>query len=159
MVTYSRAEASHYKLFMQLMRKHGADYLERSLLLMDMTWEAFSELFVTVGQVCGIYEDGCLAGFYWIEKRGAVLHLYGLILKEGFREQGIGTQVLHDLEARHGEGTHTFELGVHQSNRRAKRLYRRLGYRRGQTLEDLGFEIMQKQVSEAGSTRLGGRAQ
>ena len=149
-VTYEPAEGNEYDVFLRLMEQHASDYLNRTLTLMEITWESFAHLFNTVGEVYGIYEDGRLAGFYWVEKRDAVLHLHGLILKEGFRGRGIGSRVLRDLEARHSEGVATIELGVHASNRGARRLYERLGYDTVKHLEELGFEIMQKEVSDMG---------
>lgn len=149
-LAYEPAEDEEYEAFLRLMEEHAAGYLNRSLTLMEMTQETFACLFRTVGEVYGIYEDSRLAGFYWVEKRGAVLHLHGLILKEGFRGRGIGSQVLRDLEARHGQGVTTIELGVHASNRGARRLYERLGYKTVKHLEELGFEIMQREVSDVG---------
>lgn len=147
MVEYRPATEEQYEAFLQLMRDHAADYLERTMELMEMTWEQFSHLFRTVGQVYGVYERDEVAGFYWIEEREAVLHLHGLILKEAFRGQGIGTQVLHKIEAQYGDGMAAIELGVHESNSRAKKLYERLGYETVKTLDELGFEVMQKQLS------------
>jgi RimJ/RimL family protein N-acetyltransferase len=114
--------------------------------LMDMTWEEFTHLFRTVRDVYGIYEDGKLAGFCWVEIREAVLHLHGLMLKEPFWRHGIGTRVLHELEARYGDGVNTIEAGVHESNHRAKKSYQRLGYETVKTSNDLGFDVMQKHL-------------
>jgi RimJ/RimL family protein N-acetyltransferase len=113
---------------------------------LDMTWEEFPHLFRTVGDAYGIYEDGELTGFYWVEIREAVLYLHGLMVKEPFRGHCIGTRVLHELEARYGDGLNTIELGVHGSNRRAKKLYQRLGYEMVKTSDDLGFDVMQKHL-------------
>lgn len=143
-MTYEPAKGEEYDDFLRLTREHGAAYLERTLALMGMTWEAYGQLFRTVGEVYGVYEDRELAGFYWVEERESVLHLHGLILKEGFRGRGIGTRVLRDLEVRHGEGVAAIELGVHESNRRAKALYERRGYETVKRLDDVRFEVMQK---------------
>ena len=144
MLEYEPAKLEQYEEFLQLMRDDAAEYLERTMALMEMTWEEFSQLFRTVGEVVGVYEDGAIAGFYWIEEREAVLHLHALILKEGFRGRGIGTGVLRELEDRHGAGVDAIELGVHESNRRARALYERLGFETVKRLDELGFEVMRK---------------
>ena len=147
MLEYELAQAEQLEAFLQLMRDQAADYLERSLELVGATPERFGQLFRTVGQVYAIYQAGREAGFYWIEQRGEVLHLHGLILEESFQGRGVGTRVLHDLETRH-DGVAAIELGVHSSNRRARKLYARLGYETVQVLGDLGFEVMRKQLAK-----------
>jgi len=148
MLTYEPARMEQYEEFLQLMRSEIEDYLERTMELMQMTWDEFARLFKTQGQVEGIYQDGQLAGFYWIEERGQVLHLHGLIVKEPFRGQGIGTQVLEMLATRYKRDVTTIELGVQKSNERARRLYERLGFETVRTLDDLGFVVMQKRMIE-----------
>jgi ribosomal protein S18 acetylase RimI-like enzyme len=96
------------------------------------------------GQVYGIYQDGQLAGFYWIEEREDTLHLHGLILKSEFQGQGIGSQVLAMLAASYRSRVKAIELGVHRSNERAIALYERTGFETARTLDDLGFLVMQK---------------
>lgn len=147
MLEYKHANTEQYETLLQLTQDQAAGYLERTLELMRLTWEEFGHLFRTVGGVYGIYKDGRLAGYFWIEEREAILHLHGLILKERYQGQGIGTQVLHDLEARYGDRMAAIELGVHESNVRAKRLYERTGYKTVKTYRDLGFDVMQKELS------------
>ena len=127
MLTYEPARMEQYEEFLQLLRSEVKGYLERTIELMQMTWEEFARLFKTQGQVEGIYQDGQLAGFYWFEERGQILHLHGLIAKEQFRGQGIGTQTLEMLAIRYKTGMTTIELGVQRSNEHARRLYERLG--------------------------------
>ncbi len=134
------------------MRKHASNYLGHTLELMRMTWEEFAHLFMTVGQVYGIYEDHRLAGFYWIEERGNVLHLHALVLKEEFQGKGIGTRVLKMLEKKYKNDVKYIELGVHISNERARALYEGLGYEIVKTIDDLGFHIMKKHLSNEHGT-------
>jgi ribosomal protein S18 acetylase RimI-like enzyme len=147
MLTYKPAQVEQYEEFLQLMRNEVEDYVERTMELMQMTWEEYTRLFKTLGQVYGVYQGGQLAGFYWIEERERVLHLHGLILKEPFRGQGIGTQVLDMLATRYRTGMTSIELGVHESNQKARRLYERLGFETMRTLDDLGFLVMQKRLA------------
>ncbi|MCX5801303.1 MAG: hypothetical protein NTX17_07960 [Candidatus Eisenbacteria bacterium] len=74
MLTYQPASPEQAEEFLQLLRIDAADYLERTAQLMQMTWSQFAELVKTVGRVCGVYQDGALVGFYWIEERGKVVH-------------------------------------------------------------------------------------
>ena len=150
MLTYVAAEPEQYGQFLKMLREEMKDYLERTIEIMRITWEEFEKLFFTRGEVLGIYEDSRLAGFYWIEKRESVLHVHALVLKEGFRGRGIGTNVLRMLEAQYGGSVDAFELGVHESNLRARALYEREGFRTVEVLARLGFTIMQKRIKPAG---------
>ena len=147
MLDYKPATGDQYDALFQLMRSDAADYLQQTLELMKMTWEQFAELFRSVGKVTGIYQDGCLAGFYWIEEREKILHLHGLILDSRFQGKGIGTQVLKMLITRCQDQMDAIELGVHQSNEGAIRLYRRLGFEVVIVRDDLGYYIMQKALT------------
>jgi ribosomal protein S18 acetylase RimI-like enzyme len=144
---YKPASGEQYDLFLDLMRSQAADYLDRTMELMGLTWQEFAHLFRTVGQVYGVYEKKRLAGFYWIEEREAILHLHGLVLKETHQGRGIGSQVLTMLETTHRGCMEAIELGVHESNEGARRLYERHGYRTVKMLDDVGFFIMQKSLS------------
>ena len=90
--------------------------------------------------------DDCLAGFYWIEERGKTLHLHGLILKAAFQGKGIGTAVIRMLVESYQGQVKAIELGVHQSNARAKKLYERLGFEVVKYRHDLGYFIMQRPI-------------
>jgi len=147
MLTYRPATADQYDELLQLMAVDSADYLNQSLELMKMTWEEFGQLFRTVGHCYSIYQDDRLAGFYWIEERERTLHLHALILKREFQGQGIGTQVLQMLAEQFQVRMDTIELGVHQSNDGAKRLYQRLGFEVVNFRADLGYYIMQKSLA------------
>ena len=146
MLTFTKAQPKDYDEFMQLQAKQAGHYLDQTLELMGTTWQEYTHLFQTVGQVFGIYRDGQLAGFYWIEQRDRILHLHGLILKSEFQGQGIGSQVLTLLETEYRARVDAIELGVHESNVRAIALYERFGYRTVKTLADLGFLVMQKEL-------------
>lgn len=144
MLTFKPATGEQYDEFFQLMQTEAADYLQRTMELMQITPEQARHLFERVGQVYGIYQGGQWAGFYWIEERDGILHLHGLVLRGEFQGQGIGTQVLEMLERDYGSRVAAIELGVHQSNAKAKLLYERLGYQTVKYLSELGFYIMQK---------------
>jgi ribosomal protein S18 acetylase RimI-like enzyme len=143
---YEPAGAGDYEKFLEWTRDETDGYLGPTLELMQMTWPEFETLFHTVGQVYGIFEGGQPAGFYWIEEREPILHLHGLILRESFRGRGIGTEVLTQLEGLYRGKMDAIELGVHQSNVRARSLYERLGFETVKVLDDLGFYVMQKRL-------------
>jgi len=143
MLTYKPATGDQYDLFWQLLHDEAADYLARTLELIEMSEAEFRRLFGTVGQVYSIYCDDALAGFYWIEERAPIAHLHGLILERAFQGRGIGTQVLTMLADRYTGVMDAIELGVHASNVRARRLYAKLGYQIVKSLPDLDFDVMQ----------------
>ena len=148
MLTFKLATGDQYETFFQLMLNEASDYLLRTMELMHMTLEQARHLFEHVGQVYGIYEDDKSVGFYWIEERYKVLHLHGLVLREEFQGKGIGTQVLKMLESEYGPRVAAIELGVHQSNEKAKRLYERMGFQTVIYRSELGFYIMRKSLHD-----------
>lgn len=151
MITYKPAREEQYGEFLELMRRTTDTDYESVLEVLGMSWREFAHSFRTLGQVYGIYEDNDLAGFYWIESRGDVLHLHGLILDEGFQGRGIGTEVLRKLGAEYRDQVRYIELGVDQANSRAKAFYERLGYQVVEALDDVGFYIMQKELASGNS--------
>lgn len=144
MLTFEAANAEQYGECMQLMLDEAGSYLQGTLKLMQMSMDEFNHLLRTVGTVYAIYDDKQLAGFYWIEEREKVLHLHALLLKQQFQGKGIGTQILRMLASKYKGTMTTIELGVHESNERAIRLYERNGFNTVKQLDDLKFRIMQK---------------
>ena len=147
MLTYKSATLDQVDELFRLMEADSSEYLQESLKTMQMTRDQFAHLFRTVGEVYAIYQDDELAGFYWIEERGNILHLHGLILKPSFQGRGIGTQVLQMLVDRYQGKMDHVELGVHQSNERARKLYLRLGYEVVDFRSDVGYYIMRKSLA------------
>jgi len=144
MITCEEARLDQYEEFMQLLRDEAREYLQGTMDLMQLTQEEFDHLFRTVGQVYSVYEDQELAGFYWTEERERVLHLHALILKPQFQGRGIGTQILTILTSAKKDVVNSIELGVHESNQRAIKMYERQGFKTVKQLGDLQFRIMQK---------------
>jgi ribosomal protein S18 acetylase RimI-like enzyme len=147
MLEFASPTPEQYDLFLQWMWDDGQEYMVRTMRLMNMTWDEYSQIFRTRGEVYSICQDTDLAGFYWIEQRGDTLHLHGLILMPAFQGKGIGTSVLTMLEKKFSGKVDKIELGVYQENSRAISLYQRNGYQVTQTLDDLHFLIMQKQLT------------
>jgi len=146
-LTYKLIVPEQYDEFLQLTRESAGEYLEKTLQLMSISWDRYTQLFQTIGEVWGIYVDGEQAGYYWIEKRLRELHLHGLILAPEFRGLGIGTQVLNNLENEYRDEIAWIELGVHQTNHRAVALYERQGFEPVKELKELDFIVMQKRIS------------
>jgi ribosomal protein S18 acetylase RimI-like enzyme len=152
MLTYQLATPDQIEEFLRLMRSDASDYLDRTMQLMDMTWPQFSQLVQTVGQIFGVYRDNELAGFYWIEERGRIVHLHGLVVSRAYQNQGIGTEILTTLANRYAGVMDAIELGVHESNTGARALYERLGYRTVKHLADLGFYVLQRPLLKMEAT-------
>jgi len=152
MLSYRLANPEQYETFFDLMVAESSAYIHTTLQLMGADLDEFSQLFRTVGEVYGVYQDGALAGFYWVEVRETVLHLHGLILRPKFQGQGIGQAVLIYLEEQYFERVEAIELGVHRSNERAIALYEKQGYRTVRAFADLGFYVMQKQPDKKAYT-------
>jgi ribosomal protein S18 acetylase RimI-like enzyme len=148
MLTYQPATPEQIDEFLHLMQLEAADYLDRTMSLMDLTWSQFVHLAQTVGQVFSIYHDDELVGFYWTEERDRTVHLHGLVIRSAYQNQGIGTEVLAMLAHKYAGVMDAIELGVHESNVRARALYGRVGYQTIKHLADLGFCILQRPLSE-----------
>ena len=147
MLTFETASAEQYDECMKLMLDEAGDYLQGTLKLMQISMDQFNHLLRTVGTLHTIYDDKQLAGFYWIEERENVLHLHALLLKQQFQRKGIGTQTLNMLASKYEGTMRTIELGVHESNEAAIRLYERNGFTTVKQLDDLKFRIMQRPLA------------
>ena len=146
MLSYRQANEEEVVAFLELLREDARDTLDQTIALMGETWEHFVEIAQQVGRVYGVYQEGALAGYYWIEERGRELHLHGIVVKDEFRGQGIGTAILEKLQGDYAGRMDVLELGVHDSNLRAKALYERMGFVTVRRVEALGFTVMQAQV-------------
>ncbi len=143
-MTYRKATSAEVDAFLELLRADAASYLEPTLRMMGATWDEFARMVRTVGEVRTLRGDEAVLGQVWIELRGRELHVHGLAVRPEARGQGIGTQVFSDLEAEFRQSADTIELGAHESNLRALRLYERLGFRVEERLPDVGFAILRK---------------
>lgn len=145
-LTRREAIEDQYDYFLALMHDEAGEYLDTSLKLLGLDRESFAALFRSRGQIKALYHEDNLAGFYWIERRERVLHIHALILRSEYQGRGIGTEVLRDFIRDTDKDTDRIELGVHESNAAAKRLYQRLGFETIKHLPEFGFYVMQKHL-------------
>ncbi len=138
------AKEDQYDRFVDLIETEAADYFEKSLMMMGMPVDTFKRLFRVAGWVYGVYDGRALAGFAWIELRGEVLHIHGLVLWKEFQGRGIGTHILGTLEKEFHGKAKAIEIGVYSSNDRASAFFERQGYRVDRAREDLGFHVLRK---------------
>lgn len=143
MLNFRLASNEEIEEFLTELKKEEGEYLEKTLSQMDISWEAFSLMAKTIGTVWQVEREREGVGFYWIEERGKIVHLHGLLIKPEEQGKGIGTEILHHLLTQYKGRMDAIELGVHESNQRAKQLYGRLGFREVRYLEDLGYFILQ----------------
>jgi ribosomal protein S18 acetylase RimI-like enzyme len=146
MLTYSPATPKQVNEFLSLLRS-DTGYITNTLNLMQMTWEQFAQMVRTTGHIFAICQDEQVAGYYWIEERERILHLHGIVVKGSYQSQGIGTAVLTMLRDQYRDSLDAIELGVHESNSRARKLYERLGFRLLMYLKDLGYYVLQLPLS------------
>lgn len=150
MLTFQEVKGERVVEFLELLREDARDYLEQTIVLMGETWEHFVQIAQQVGKVYEVAQDGKSAGYYWIEERGKELHLHGIVVKAEFRGQGIGTLILHKLMEDYRGQMEVIELGVHDSNLRAKALYEPMGFVTVRRVEELGFSVMQMEIQGKG---------
>ena len=150
MLTVQEVKGERVVEFLELLREDARDYLDQTIALMGETWEHFVQIAQQVGKVYEVVQDGQSAGYYWIEERGKELHLHGIVVKAEFRGQGIGTAILEKLREDYTGRMEVIELGVHDSNVRARALYERMGFVTLRRVEELGFSVMQMEIKGKG---------
>ena len=150
MLTVQVVKGERVVEFLELLREDARDYLDQTIALMGETWEHFVQIAQQVGKVYEVVQDGQSAGYYWIEERGKELHLHGIVVKAEFRGQGIGTAILEKLREDYTGRMEVIELGVHDSNVRARALYERMGFVTSRRVEELGFSVMQMEIKGKG---------
>ena len=141
---YRRAVEADYDGFLDLMRSEVGEYLGASARILGIPWGEFARLFRERGEVRCIEFDGVNAGFCWIELRERTLHIHALILRPEARGRGLAGRLLRDLAAAYQGEADEFELGVHESNRRARLLYEKAGFREVRRMPGIGFLILQR---------------
>ncbi len=138
------ARPEHYDDLLELVFSQSCGQLQPLLDLVQLTCDHFGSVFRSTGVVYRICCAGRPAGMCWVEERGRVLHLHGLLVREEFRGQGLGTQALKMLERAYAGRVDCITLAVHCSNLGARSLYERCGYRVQSNLEGEGFLMMKK---------------
>lgn len=140
---------SDYEDFLNLMKKDSSSYMEDTLETMKSSWEKLFSMVKTIGTVYQIRKDDQSTGYLWIEERGRVVHVHGLVMHDAFKSKGIATEALTYLEHMYRDSKDALELGVHESNAPAKSLYEKLGYKTVKRLDDIGFLIMQLDLTSS----------
>ena len=143
-VTFRTVTPAERPDLLALMRAELAERLERTLVLMGITWPQFEALVAARGEVRTIEVGGTVAGYVWIERRGRDLHLHAIIVLASRRGRGVGSAALRALESEFAGHLDTIEVGVEASNARVRTWYHRQGYRVTGMLPELGFEVMRK---------------
>jgi ribosomal protein S18 acetylase RimI-like enzyme len=104
-----------------------------------------------------VESGGELVGFGQLTRWGLRGEICNLIVREGWRGQGIGTRLIGRLvEIVREQRLHDVEIGVAESNTRALALYRRLGFhdqRRVMFDLDAGIEPVTYLVMDLDGTR------
>jgi len=147
MILFKLAQPEEMNNLFEVMRRETSDFLKDAFWEIGLAESALQNNFENIGQVFIIYSECEPAGFYWIEQRQEVLHLHGIVLRHYFQGLGIGRKVMTSLENRHCKNISAIELGVHHGNRKARRLYDKLGYRLVKHLNDVHFDIMRKTLT------------
>lgn len=143
MLSFDSPNESQFEEFLFLIDIETAGYRDQTLQMMQLTWEEFIRLVRTVGQVYVVRHAQVPVGYVWIEKRERTLHLHGLFIKDEYQGRGYGKAVLRYLSEGYRGQVDVIELGVHQSNERARRLYEKTGFMTVKHLPEMGFEVMQ----------------
>ncbi len=140
---------SDYDDLMYLMRKDSSSYMNDTLNKIESSWEKLYAMVQSVGTVYRVIKDEQITGYLWIEERGRVVHIHGLVMKDAYKSKGIATEALTYLEHTYRETKDALELGVHESNIPAKSLYEKLGYETVRRIDQIGFLIMQLNLTTA----------
>lgn len=143
-----QAQEWQYDQLFDSMMKYTSTYLQDVMNSLGVSAEQFKELFKKTGRIQVVYLQERIAGFFWTEKRDEVLHIHALIIEEEFQGKGLGKKILQTIEKEYNEGARVLEIGVHLSNNRAIKLYEDFGFVKVKELNEIGFIVMQKQLSD-----------
>ncbi len=148
MITYQVARDEQIDDFIKLLHREAAGYLDSTLAALQTTLDELARLARSVGEVQAVYLDDHLAGYLWTEERGRIVHIHGIVLEPQYQDQGIGSEVLQVLKAKYTGRMDAIELGVHDSNARARALCERSGFRLVERRDDVGFAILQQPLPD-----------
>lgn len=137
--------------FIQLSWEEAGQYLEPALRSLNTDLDGFRQIARQTGSLYGVLTGdeppgSCPAGYCWLELRGEVLHLHGLAFYPEQRGQGLGGAALELLARQYCHQAQAMELGVHDSNAGARRLYERHYFVLARRKEELGFSILQRDL-------------
>jgi len=138
--------AADFDALLNLVYFQSTTCLKPKLDLVQLAAEQFGEYFRQTGQAYRIDKDGHLVGLCWVELKGSILFLHGLIVRPEFQGQGIGAWALTMLVQTYLDRVEAIELLVHSSNPRARSLYEREGYRVMSYQPASGFFLMRKEL-------------
>ncbi len=137
--------------FIQLSWEEAGQYLEPALRSLNLDLDSFSQAARQTGSLYGVLTGdelpgSCPSGYCWVELRGDTLHLHGLAFYPERRGRGLGGMALELLARQYCDQARVMELGVHDSNRGARRLYERHHFVEVRRRQELGFAILQRDL-------------
>ena len=125
-----------------LIRADAATYLGSGLDLIGFTWEELAQAMGTVGWTAAATVDDRVVALLWLELRNEVLHVHAIVVVPEWRRLGIGPRVLRRLAEEHRGDARVVELGVHDSNGAARRMYDALGFEVVAVRPEAGFSVL-----------------
>lgn len=146
-ISHRPAAPTEMDSLFDLMMAQTGHYLDEALKVLGITVDQFATYFRSVGQVWAIVRDAEVVGFYWIELRAKTLHIHGLVLKSDYQNRGLGTATMKLIEQCRPQSVSYIEVGVHESNARAKAICERLGFTAVRQQMGTGFTTYQKEYS------------
>ena len=97
----------------------------------DEDWQRLNFVTEFANTVTYVIEiEGKVAGYLQLLDEENRMYVQNLAVSPTFQGQGIGTQLLKDLQLRAKNQNMSVSLGVFQTNKRAKSLYEQLGFRK-----------------------------
>jgi ribosomal protein S18 acetylase RimI-like enzyme len=135
-----------------LIRADAATYLGSGLDLLGFTWEDLAEAMATVGWTAAATVDDRVVALLWLERRGEVLHVHAIVVVPEWRRFGIGPRVLRRLAEEHRGIARVVELGVHENNAAARRMYDALGFEVVAVRPEAGFAVLRCPVESLSKT-------
>jgi ribosomal protein S18 acetylase RimI-like enzyme len=130
MLTLERAKTpAQYGELLELISQQHGTCLRPLFDWLALVYDDFGAYFCQTGSAYRICRDGRLVGMAWVEWRGMLLFIHGLVVRPECQGQGIGKWALEALEKRFRRHVREIGLWVHVSNPRARALYERQGFR------------------------------
>jgi len=125
-----------------LIRADAGAYLGEGMDLIGFTWEQLHAALLTDGWTAVGTVDGDVVVLLWLEVRQRVLHVHALTVEPAWRGLGMGPVALRAVARQKRSEVDVVELGVHDDNQAAWRLYHRLGFEVVRSFAHGSFEVL-----------------
>lgn len=145
-IEYKKLETCDYDFVSRIIEENLSEVITQSfngyfnnVLFFDRAMETGSSYI--------IYSNENPCGFIWYSLKGMRLHINTIIIDKNYQGNGIGSSIFRELEIKAKESKIPFlQLGVQGVNKRARNLYKRLGFKDIGYMREFDTYYMEKKI-------------